>query len=36
METIPPYLVSKLAKVHGVDRKCRSFSAWSHQIFFLG
>lgn len=30
METIPPYLVSKLARVHGVDRKCRSISAWSH------
>ena len=32
METIPPYLVSKLARVHGVDRRCRSFPAWSHVV----
>ena len=32
---IPPYMVSKLAREHGVDAKCRSFSAWSHVISLL-
>jgi len=27
---IPPYLVNKLARKHGVDKKCRTFSSWSH------
>ena len=28
-EQIPPYLVSKLARKHGVDKKARTFSPWS-------
>lgn len=32
METIPPYLVPKLAREHGVDAKSRSFSPWSHVV----
>ena len=30
MDMIPPYLVSKVARARGVDKQCRSFSAWSH------
>ncbi len=32
MDNIPSYLVSKLARKHGVDKKCRSFSSWSHVV----
>lgn len=34
-EFIPPYVVSKLARKHGVDKKARSFSPWSHVIALL-
>jgi hypothetical protein len=30
VETIPPYLVSRLTRRHGVDKKIRTFSSWSH------
>ncbi|MFH1762438.1 MAG: DUF4372 domain-containing protein, partial [bacterium] len=30
MEQIPSYLVSRLSRIHGVDKKSRSFSPWSH------
>jgi hypothetical protein len=36
MELIPAYLVPKLAKEHGVDKKSRSFSAWSHVVTMIG
>jgi hypothetical protein len=29
---IPPYLVNKLAIKHGVSKKCRSYSPWSHVV----
>lgn len=32
---IPQHLVSKLAKKHGVDKKARSFSPWSHVVSML-
>ena len=32
---IPPYLVAKLAREHGVDKKARSFSPWSHVVSIL-
>ena len=32
IETIPAYLVPKLARKHGVDKKSRSFSPWSHVV----
>ena len=32
---IPSYLVSKLSKKHGVDKRLRSFSAWSHIVSML-
>ncbi len=32
MEIIPSYLVSKLARKHGVDKQSRSFSPWSHVV----
>jgi len=32
MSIIPPYLVSFLAREHGVDRQARSFSPWSHVV----
>ena len=32
---IPAYLVSKLAKKHGVDKKSRSFSPWSHVVSMI-
>ena len=34
-ELIPPYLVPKLAREHGVDKKARTFSPWSHLITLL-
>lgn len=35
VELIPAYLVSKLARVHGVDRQARTFSPWSHVVALL-
>jgi hypothetical protein len=32
VENIPGYLVSKLARAHGVESKSRSFSPWSHVV----
>jgi hypothetical protein len=32
VELIPTYLVSKLAKKHGVDKKSRSITPWSHVV----
>jgi hypothetical protein len=32
---IPPYLVSKTARKHGVDKKARTFSPWSHLVALL-
>ena len=35
VELIPSYLVPKLARVHGVDQKARTFSPWSHVVALL-
>jgi hypothetical protein len=35
VETIPSYLVAKLARKHDVERRCRTFSAWSHVVSML-
>lgn len=35
VELIPSYLVPKLARVHGVDRRARTFSPWSHVVALL-
>ena len=32
---IPPHLVAKLARETGVDKLCRTFSAWSHVVAML-
>jgi hypothetical protein len=32
---IPPFLVSKVAKQHGVDKKARCFTPWSHVVSML-
>jgi len=32
---IPPYLVAKLAREHGVSKKARTFSPWSHVVSLL-
>lgn len=32
MDIIPAYLVPKLARKHGVDKRCRTFSPWSHVV----
>ena len=32
---IPPYLVSKLARKHGIDKQARTFTAWSHVVSLL-
>lgn len=32
---IPAYLVPKLATKHDVDKRCRTFSAWSHVVSML-
>jgi hypothetical protein len=32
MKHIPPYLVTRLSKEHGVDKQSRSFSPWSHVV----
>ena len=34
-ELIPPWMVSKLAREHGVDKKARTFSPWSHVVSLL-
>lgn len=34
-ELIPAYLVAKLARRHGVDKKARTFSPWSHVVSML-
>ena len=31
----PPFLVSKLARKHGIDKQARKFSAWSHVVALL-
>lgn len=35
VESIPAYLVPKLARQHGVDKKSRSYSPWSHVVTML-
>jgi hypothetical protein len=35
IESIPAYLVPKLAKKHGVDKKSRTFSPWSHVVSMI-
>ena len=35
VELIPTHLVPKLARVHGVDKKARTFSPWSHVVALL-
>jgi RNAse (barnase) inhibitor barstar len=32
---IPPHLVNRLAKEHGVDKKSRTFTPWSHVVSLL-
>jgi len=32
---IPPFLVSKVARLCGVDKKARTFTAWSHVVALL-
>lgn len=32
---IPPHLVSKLARRHGIDKQARTFTAWSHVVSLL-
>lgn len=32
---IPPHLVNRLAKQHGVDKKSRTFTPWSHVVSLL-
>jgi len=35
VEMIPAYLIPKLARKHDVEKRCRTFSAWSHVISML-
>lgn len=35
VEMIPSYLVPKLARKHDVEKRCRTFSAWSHVVSML-
>jgi hypothetical protein len=35
IENIPAYTVPKLARKHGVDKKSRSFSPWSHVVSMI-
>src|SRR5438094_10120459 len=35
VELIPTHLVAKLARAHGVDRKARTFTPWSHVVALL-
>ena len=32
---IPGHLVAKLARSQGIDKKCRTFSPWSHVVSLL-
>ena len=32
---IPPHLVNRLAKEHGVDKKSRTFTPWSHVVTLI-
>lgn len=32
---IPPFLVAKTARAHGVDKRARTFSPWSHVVALL-
>ena len=34
-QIIPAFLVTKLAKKHGIDKQCRKFSPWSHVVSML-
>ena len=34
-ELIPSHLVPKLAREHGVEKKCRTFDPWSHVVSLL-
>ena len=34
-DLIPSHLVGKLSRKHGVDKKSRGFSAWSHVVSML-
>src|SRR5690554_1196545 len=35
VENIPSYLVPKLARKHGIDKKSRTFSPWSHVVSMI-
>ena len=35
IDNIPSYIVSKIARKHGVDKKSRTFSPWSHVVSML-
>ena len=35
IEIIPAYLVPKLARSRGVDKRSRTFSPWSHVVSML-
>ncbi|MCK5021389.1 MAG: IS4 family transposase [Candidatus Peribacteraceae bacterium] len=35
IDIIPPYIVSKIARKHGVDKRSRSFSPWSHVVSMI-
>ena len=35
MEIIPAYLVPKLSRKHDVEKRCRSFSPWSHVVSMM-
>jgi hypothetical protein len=35
LENIPAYSVPKLARMHGVDKRSRSFSPWSHVVSMI-
>lgn len=35
VESIPAYLVAKLAREHGVDEQARTFTPWSHVVALL-
>jgi len=32
---IPPHLVNKIARKHGIDKQARTFTAWSHVVSLL-
>lgn len=34
-QLIPLHLVNKIARIHGVDKKARSFSVWSHVVSLI-